>query len=37
PVYGQRFPLWKPGFRLHTFEEELQFIRGLEQTTGKKI
>ena len=35
-VYPGRFPLWKPSFRLHTFEEEIEFIQGLEKTTGKK-
>ncbi|WP_274585196.1 glycerophosphodiester phosphodiesterase [Neisseria leonii] len=36
-VYPQRFPLWQGNFRIHTFEEELQFIRGLEKSTGKTI
>lgn len=35
-VYPGRFPLWKSSFRLHTFEEEIEFIQGLEKTTGKK-
>ncbi|MEL3906108.1 MAG: glycerophosphodiester phosphodiesterase [Treponema sp.] len=34
--YPGRFPLWKSSFRLHTFEEEIEFIQGLEKTTGKK-
>ncbi len=37
PVYPKRFPLWQGNFKIHTFEEELQFIRGLEQSTGKTI
>lgn len=37
PVYPKRFPLWQSTFQIHTFEEELQFIRGLEQSTGKTI
>ena len=36
-VYPNRFPLWKSNFRLHTFEEEIEFIQGLEKSTGKKI
>ncbi len=36
-VYPDRFPLWKPSFEIHTFEKELQFIQGLEKTTGRKI
>ena len=36
-VYPNRFPLWKSYFRIHTLEEELEFIQGLEKSTGKKI
>jgi len=36
-VYPNRFPLWKSDFRLHTFEEEIEFIQGLEKSTGKKV
>jgi len=36
-VYPGRFPLWKSSFKIHTFEEEIEFIQGLEKTTGKKI
>jgi len=36
-VYPGRFPLWKSHFKLHTFEDELQFIQGLEKSTGIKI
>lgn len=36
-VYPGRFPLWKSDFKLHTFEDEIEFIQGLEKTTGKKI
>lgn len=35
--YSKRFPLWSSTFTIHTFEEELEFIQGLEKTTGKKI
>lgn len=37
PVYPQRFPLWQSHFTIHTFEEELEFIQGLEKSTGKSI
>ncbi|MDA3042942.1 MULTISPECIES: glycerophosphodiester phosphodiesterase family protein [unclassified Campylobacter] len=37
PRFKDRFPLHKSNFRFHTFEEELEFIRGLEKSTGKKI
>ncbi len=37
PVYPGRFPLWQGNFKIHTFEEELQFVRGLEKSTGKTI
>lgn len=36
-VYPNRFPLWQSHFRIHTFEEELEFIQGLEKSSGKKI
>ena len=36
-VYPKRFPLWKSKFKIHTLEEELEFIQGLEKTTGKKV
>ncbi len=36
-VYPNRFPLWKPSFKIHTFEQELQFIQGLEKTLGHRI
>ena len=35
-VYPGRFPLWKSHFRIHTFEDEIEFIQGLEKSTGKK-
>lgn len=37
PVYPNRFPLWKSHFKIHTFEDEIEFIQGLEQSSGKKI
>ncbi len=36
-VYPGRFPLWASHFRLHTFEDEIEFIQGLEKSTGKKV
>ncbi len=36
-VYPTRFPLWQSHFRIHTFEDEIEFIQGLEKSTGKKI
>ncbi|OOS00911.1 glycerophosphodiester phosphodiesterase [Haemophilus paracuniculus] len=36
-VYPNRFPMWKSDFKIHTFEEEIEFIQGLEKSTGKKI
>lgn len=36
-VYPGRFPLWKSHFTLHTFEEELEFIQGLEKSTGRSV
>ncbi|VEH64921.1 glycerophosphoryl diester phosphodiesterase [Rodentibacter pneumotropicus] len=35
-VYPNRFPLWKSHFKIHTFEDEIEFIQGLEKSTGKK-
>ena len=36
-VYPNRFPLWKSHFKIHTFEDEIEFIQGLEKSTGKKV
>ncbi|WDU53621.1 glycerophosphodiester phosphodiesterase [Taylorella equigenitalis] len=36
-VYPNRFPLWNSHFAIHTLEEEIEFIQGLEKSTGKKI
>ncbi|QLB13517.1 glycerophosphoryl diester phosphodiesterase [Bisgaardia hudsonensis] len=36
-VYPNRFPMWKSHFKIHTFEDELEFIQGLEKSTGKKV
>lgn len=37
PVFPDRFPLWQSDFRFHTLESELQFLRGLERSTGRPI
>lgn len=36
-VYPHRYPLWAGYFTIHTFAEELQFIRGLEKSLGRSI
>ena len=36
-VYPGRFPIWKSNFKIHTFEDEIEFIQGLEKSTGKKV
>lgn len=36
-VYPNRFPMWKSDFKIHTFAEEIEFIQGLEKSSGKKI
>ena len=37
PGFKGRFPVFKSDFRLHTFEEEIEFIQGLNKSTGKNI
>lgn len=37
PVFPDRFPLWQSDFRFHTLESELQFMRGLEKSTGRAV
>jgi glycerophosphoryl diester phosphodiesterase len=36
-VFPQRFPIWKSTFQVNTFEEELEFIQGLNKSSGKNI
>lgn len=36
-VYKNRFPIWKGNFRLHSFQEEIELIQGLNASTGKNI
>jgi len=35
-IFPNRFPLWQASFQLATFEEELQFIQGLNKSTGRE-
>ncbi len=34
-VYPNRFPMWQSHFTIHTLEEELEFIQGLENRPAK--
>jgi len=36
-TYPGRFPMGKSDFHIHTFEEEIEFIQGLNHSTGKNI
>ena len=36
-VFPKRFPLGKSRFKVHTFEEEIEFIQGLNHSTGKNV
>jgi len=36
-VFPQRFPIWKSSFRVHTFQEEIELIQGLNKSTGKNV
>ncbi|PKL48937.1 MAG: glycerophosphodiester phosphodiesterase [Candidatus Riflebacteria bacterium HGW-Riflebacteria-2] len=36
-VFAGRFPLWKSDFRLHTLEEEIELIQGLNHSTGRNV
>ena len=37
PVYKNRFPLWKSTFRLHSLQDEIEMIQGLNKSTGNNI
>ena len=37
PVFKNRFPIFKSVFHMHTFEEEIEFIQGLNFSTEKNI
>ena len=36
-VYPNRFPIWQSDFKLHSLQEEIEFIQGLNSSTGKNI
>ncbi len=36
-TFPDRFPMGKSDFRVHTFAEEIEFIQGLNHSTGKNI
>ncbi|NOZ42765.1 MAG: glycerophosphodiester phosphodiesterase [Alphaproteobacteria bacterium] len=36
-VFKDRFPLGKSTFRIHSFEEEIELIQGLNKSTGKNV
>lgn len=36
-TFPGRFPMGKSDFRIHTFEEEIEFVQGLNHSTGKNI
>jgi glycerophosphoryl diester phosphodiesterase len=35
--YLNRFPIWKGSFKLHSLQEEIELIQGLNASTGKNI
>jgi len=37
PAFPNRFPIGKSDFRLHTFQNEIELIQGLNKSTGKTI
>jgi len=36
-VFPRRFPLWKSKFKLHSLQDEIELIQGLNKSTGKNI
>jgi len=36
-VYPNRFPLFKSNFKLHSLQDEIELIQGLNKSTGKNI
>ena len=36
-VYPNRFPLGKSSFKVHTFEEEIELIQGMNKSFGKNV
>ncbi|UFJ40500.1 glycerophosphodiester phosphodiesterase [Brevibacillus humidisoli] len=37
PNFPGRFPLWQSSFTVHTLEEELELIQGLNKSTGQNV
>lgn len=37
PVFPGRFPLGKSHFGIHTMQEELELLQGLQQSTGRQV
>lgn len=36
-IFKGRFPLWKSHFKLHSLQDEIELIQGLNKSTGKNI
>ena len=36
-VFKERYPLWKSKFKLHSLQEEIELIQGLNKSTGNNI
>lgn len=36
-VFPKRFPLWESKFKLHSLQEEIELIQGLNKSTGQQI
>mgnify|MGYP000633832746 CR=1 FL=1 len=36
-TFPHRFPMGKSNFHIHTFEDEIEFVQGLNHSTGKSI
>ena len=36
-VYPKRFPMWKSNFKLHSLQDEIELIQGLNKSTGHNI
>lgn len=37
PIYPERFPIWKCRFKVHSLEQEIELIQGLNKSRGKNI
>lgn len=37
PIFPERFPAWESSFRIHTLQEEIEMIQGLNKSTGKDV